>query len=105
MLGVCEDSITNWETNFAQPQIQHYPAIIALLGYYPFEHETESFAGKIKQLRFSKGYRYKQLGEVLGVNASTVRGWEQALNVPTKRHRFQAAALTQQSKKKQYPSK
>lgn len=103
-IGVSEDTITGWENNRSQPQIQHYPAIIAFLGYYPFEHETESFAGKIKQLRYSKGYSYKQLGTLLGVNATTVRGWEQAKNIPTKRHRHTVDTLIK-SILQQYPSK
>ncbi len=59
-----------------QPLIHHYPAIIAFLGYYPFEHETDTVGGKFLYLRNAKGYTYKMLGEYLGVHASTVREWE-----------------------------
>lgn len=104
IIGVSEDTITGWENNRYQPQLRHYPAIIAFIGYYPFKHETGSFAGKIRLLRFSKGYSYKQLGLLLGVNGSTARGWEQAKNVPTKRHMDTVDAFIQQSLKQQYPS-
>ena len=83
ILGVWEDAITYWETNRSHPQIRYYSAIISFLGYYPFDHETESFAGKVKKLRYTKGYSYKQLGAALEVNGSTIRAWELAKNTPT----------------------
>ena len=83
ILGVSEDAITYWENNRSHPQIRYYPAIISFLGYYPFDHETESLAGKIKYCRYSKGYSYKQLGVALGVNGSTIHAWEHAINIPT----------------------
>ena len=82
IIGVSKDAVTYWENNRSQPQIHYYPAIISYLGYYPFDHETEGFAGKIKKLRYSKGYSYKQMGIVFGINGSSVRAWERGLNVP-----------------------
>ncbi|WP_462231513.1 helix-turn-helix domain-containing protein [Mucilaginibacter sp.] len=105
IIGVSEDSVTYWENNRAQPQIRHYRAIIAFLGYYPFDHETESFAGRLRQLRYSLGYTYKQLGAAINVNGSTVRGWEHSINIPTMPHRLRMMALIEQSSKPQYPSK
>jgi DNA-binding XRE family transcriptional regulator len=55
LIGVSEDCVTIWKNNRFQPQIQFYPMIISFLGYYPFKHETESFAGKVKLLRFING--------------------------------------------------
>jgi DNA-binding XRE family transcriptional regulator len=55
IIGVSEDSVTYWENERAQPQIQHYPAIISFLGYYPFKHETETLGGKLKQIRYCMG--------------------------------------------------
>ncbi|ASU36342.1 hypothetical protein MuYL_4457 [Mucilaginibacter xinganensis] len=84
IVNVSEDSVTYWENGRAIPQIQHYPLIIAFLGYYPFTHETDSIAGKLKQLRFCLGYSYEQCGEVFVVNASTIRAWELCHNLPSK---------------------
>jgi DNA-binding XRE family transcriptional regulator len=36
LIGVSEDTITNWENNRAQPHIRNYPKIIEFLGYFPF---------------------------------------------------------------------
>lgn len=47
LLGVSEDSITYWENERSHPQVQFYPAIINLLGYYPWLHETQSVSGKL----------------------------------------------------------
>lgn len=76
IFNVIEDSITHWETNYAEPQIQFYPAIIAFLGYYPFDHETETVSGKLLYIRNSRGYSYEALAPILNVHASTVRSWE-----------------------------
>jgi transcriptional regulator with XRE-family HTH domain len=104
ILGVCEDSITHWENNRAQPQVQHYPAIILFLGYYPFVHEPESFAGSLRRYRYSKGYSYEAAGNEFGVNASTVRGWEQSLYVPAKRTQSIVEAHINKFFKQQYRS-
>ncbi|MGN6396879.1 MAG: helix-turn-helix domain-containing protein [Mucilaginibacter sp.] len=71
-----EESITNWENNNTIPQIQHFPRIIQFLGYYPFDHETESVGGKVRALRHCLGLSYEAAGEVFAVHASTVITWE-----------------------------
>jgi len=77
LLKVDQDSVTGWEIRRYKPQVRHYPAIIAFLDYYPFDHETDTLPGKIRCIRYCKGYSYKQFGTLLGVDASTVRDWEQ----------------------------
>lgn len=76
IIGLSEDTITNWETNRFVPQINLYPAIFQYLGYYPFTHETGSIGGKVLQLRNCLGLSYEAAGEAFAVNASTVRTWE-----------------------------
>ena len=46
IIGVSEDTITNWETNRFIPQINLYPAIFQYLGYYPFTHEQKALEAK-----------------------------------------------------------
>jgi DNA-binding transcriptional regulator YiaG len=82
IIGVSEDSVTYWENGRAEPQIQHYPKIFIFLGYYPFTHETESIAGKLRQSRFCMGHSYEQCGEVFAVHATTIRAWELKHNCP-----------------------
>jgi DNA-binding transcriptional regulator YiaG len=87
IIGVSEDTITNWETNRFVPQINLYPAIFQYLGFYPFAHETESIGGKMKQLRNCLGLSYQAAGEVFAVYGTTVRGWELNKSRPTSRKR------------------
>ena len=87
LLGVTEDSITFWENGRSQPQVRYYPCVLSFLGYYPFEHETESMAGKLKQVRFCKGWTCNHFAHVLGVDVATVTRWEQRKTViPQKMH-------------------
>jgi len=37
ILGVCVDTITNWENNRVDPQMKSYLAIINFLNQLPFE--------------------------------------------------------------------
>jgi DNA-binding XRE family transcriptional regulator len=76
LFHVSNDTLTLWELGKANPLVQHYPAIIAFLGYYPFDHEIESIGGKLKQLRYCNGYTIEQCGIVLGGDKFTVRNWE-----------------------------
>ena len=76
ILDVTEESITNWENNNTVPQIQYFPRIIQFLGYYPFDHETETIAGKVLQLRNCLGLSYEECGEVFAVHATTIITWE-----------------------------
>ena len=50
-IGVSKDCLCNWEQNRNQPRLYQYPAIFTFLGYYPFDHETESFGGMIKRYK------------------------------------------------------
>jgi DNA-binding transcriptional regulator YiaG len=74
--GVDEDTITGWELGRYVPQVHWYPAVITYLGYYPFDHETETIAGKLLQVRYCNGWSCKEFAKVLGVDTATVRRWE-----------------------------
>jgi len=76
IIGVDEDTITGWELGRYVPQVHWYPAIIKYLGYYPFDHETETISGKLLQVRYCNGWSCKELAIVLGVDTATVRRWE-----------------------------
>ncbi len=65
IIGVTEDCLTYWENNRNQPMVKHYPAIINYLGYYPFDHETETLAGKLKQIRYVNGDSFKRFADNL----------------------------------------
>lgn len=84
IFNVSEESIVNWENHHRELQIQFYHKLIEFLGYFPFEIDTTTVAGKIKKYRYVNGFIYKEVGKLLGVNASTIRSWELKKNVPCK---------------------
>ncbi|TAJ54775.1 MAG: transcriptional regulator [Chitinophagaceae bacterium] len=81
-LNVSEDCLCYWENGRNNPQISQYPAIIAFLGYYPFDHETETFGGKIKRYKYEHGLSNEKLAKLLNVDESTVANWERNKRVP-----------------------
>ena len=76
IFNVSTDTITNWENNRGLPQINFYPKLIEFLGLFPFEIDTSTLQGKMKEYRYINGLSQKKLGEILGVDASTVGSWE-----------------------------
>lgn len=85
ILGVTEDSITNWEKNRSLPQIHLFPRIISFLGFLPFEIDLITFSGKLKAYRQINGLSQKQLGEILKVDGATISSWELGENQPHNR--------------------
>lgn len=83
ILGVCTDCVTYWENNRSKPQIQHFPAIQLFLGYSLVRFDEKKFEGRLKEYRWRKGLSQKRLGEMLGVDASTVGSWEKGKSVPS----------------------
>lgn len=84
LLGVTKDCVWLWEAERNTPQLHHYPAIIAFLGYYPFAHETDTLGGKITRYKNTHGMSTKKLAKVLGVDEGTVSQWERNERVPMK---------------------
>lgn len=76
IIAVDEETIYSWEGGRHPPRVHNYPRIIAYLGYYPFNHETDSIAGKLLQVRYSNGYSRKQMALILGNDTATIRRWE-----------------------------
>ncbi len=81
-LGVSEDCVCYWEQNRNQPRLYQYPAIIKFLGYYPFDHETETFGGKIKRYKYEHGLSNEKLAKLLGVDETTIANWERNKQKP-----------------------
>jgi DNA-binding transcriptional regulator YiaG len=94
-LGVCENTVTHWETGYSQPQVKHYPAIIGFLGHYPFDHETESLSGKIRQIRYCNGFGVYQCAEFLHVSYDAIKRWEGGSPVTNRRLRGLIEAVWQ----------
>lgn len=75
-LGIDRETLRSWELNLFEPFVKHYPKIILLLGYYPFNFEEESLGGKIKKYRFCNGLSQQQFADILNTDRSTVWQWE-----------------------------
>jgi DNA-binding XRE family transcriptional regulator len=82
IIGVCEDSITLWENNRNEPQVNCYPKIIEFLGYEPFEVDTSTLGGQIKLYRYQNGLSQAEFAKILGVNESTVFHYENNRHQP-----------------------
>jgi DNA-binding XRE family transcriptional regulator len=50
--------------------------IIAFIGYYPFDHETATFGGKIRRYKYEHGLSNEKLATLLEVDEGTVANWE-----------------------------
>lgn len=83
--NIRQDRIARWENNSCVPYIRYFPVIIEFLGYCPFEFDTSTMIGKIKEYRCVKGLTQAQLGKVLKVDASSVHQWEIGKMRPHKR--------------------
>ena len=62
------------------------PAILTFLGYNPLP-EADDLIGKMKRLRSTLGLSQEQLAQKLGIDESTVAGWERGDNTPVGAYR------------------
>lgn len=82
IIGVTEDTITNWENNHSKPDIFYFPRIINFLGYMPFKIDTSTLAGKMKEYRYLNGLSQETLAKELGINESSVFYYEKGKHSP-----------------------
>lgn len=82
LLGVTDETITNWEREYGQPKIRYYPTIIAFLGFLPIQIDTSTLGGKIKLYRHYKGLSHKKMAKTFGVDETTIFNWERDAHVP-----------------------
>ncbi|MCX6574928.1 MAG: helix-turn-helix transcriptional regulator [Candidatus Aminicenantes bacterium] len=82
---VDDTTIYLWEKNRVRPSLAQIPKIIEFLGSDPFEKKTENLGEKIRAYRRVHGVSQKKLTGQLGVNQSTLAGWERGEHQPTKR--------------------
>ena len=85
-IGVDAGTITNWERQRIPPSIRFIAPIIKFLGYDPLPCPN-SFPEKLKTLRQRMGLSQKKLAARLGIDPSTLSGWECGKHRPTKKSR------------------
>lgn len=84
-LNVSDITIYLWERNKVQPSLVQIPKIIEFLGRDPFEKSAEKMGDKIREYRRIHGLTQKKLAEQLGVDQTTLAGWEKGEHGPTKK--------------------
>ena len=83
-IGVDEMTICNWETNRVKPALRFIPRIIQFLGYCPYIY-THSLSERLRVCREALGLSQKNMAKALGVDESTLAGWEIGKVRPTKK--------------------
>ena len=79
-----EATITNWETNGAQPTLKYMPAIIRFLGYNPLPPPSPGSLGeRLVPCRTALGITQSELARRLDVEACTLARWERGERQPT----------------------
>ena len=84
-LNVSDLTIYLWEKNRVDPSLAQIPKIIEFLGRDPFEKKAETSRDRIREFRRIHGLIQKKLAEQLGVDETTIAGWEKSKHHPTKR--------------------
>ena len=74
--NVSDITIYLWEKNKVQPSLDQIPKIIEFLGRDPFEKKPDNLGDKIREYRRIHGLTKKKLAEQLGIDISTLAGWE-----------------------------
>jgi len=60
------------------------PNIIEFLGWDPFEKKTEDLGEKLREYRRVHGQSQNKLASLLGIDQTTLAGWERGEHRPTK---------------------
>lgn len=82
LLGVDRDTVRNWEMGRSKPALRHWPGVLRMLGFIPFEI-GESVPERLRPYRTIRGISQAMLGAELGVDESTIRGWEAGAHSPS----------------------
>ena len=81
-IGVHEMTITGWEGNATMPEVRYMPAIIQFLGYNPLL-AASSLSERLVTARRALGLSQRKMAAKLGVDPSTLMGWEAGRHQPT----------------------
>lgn len=95
LIGVDTSSITNWELNRFPPAIRHYAKISDFLGYCILQY-PKTPGERLRLFRIWAGLSIEKLAELLDVDPTTVKHWEQDLHSPAKASREKLEKLWQE---------
>lgn len=85
-LGVGEHTLVDWERDQSAPYVSYYPAIIAFLGFEPWD-EPETLGERLRAERYRRGWSIALSAARLGVDEGTFAGWESERRTPTRKSR------------------
>ena len=85
-LGADATSVANWELGHSKPALRFLPAIIRFLGCDP-RPEPRDLGKRLRWFREGKGRSQEDLARRLGVDPSSVAGWEAGRRKPSPRLR------------------
>ena len=80
-LGIMAPTIQSWESNYASPHVEYFPAIIEFLGYNPLP-PPENWAERLVRARTTRGVTQKAFARQLEVDQSTLAKWERGEREP-----------------------
>ncbi|MGE0129490.1 MAG: helix-turn-helix domain-containing protein [Blastocatellales bacterium] len=84
MLGVTEQSVTNWELHYNEPEALHIPRIIEFIGYCPYD-PTTNLIDRVETIRRAFGLTQEQFSRILKVDESSFASWVRREHKPVKR--------------------
>jgi DNA-binding XRE family transcriptional regulator len=91
-LGVCLETVINWEKGRTEPPTTSAPALIAFLGYNPYPPPT-TLPERLLALRRTRGWTLTQAADALGLDEGTWGQWERGEPIAWQRYRDQVEAF------------
>ena len=79
-----EGSVTCWEKGSCRPSLRKLPKILASIGYDP-RPSALTLGGRLRKFRTALGLSTREFAGKLGVDQSTLEGWERGEQAPIDR--------------------
>ena len=86
ILGVTEQSVTNWELGRSEPGVRHIPQIIEFIGYCPYDPAADPI-DRVEAIRRAFGLTQEKLAQILEVDESSLASWVRREHQPIDRSR------------------
>jgi len=84
MLEVSEQTVTNWELSYNEPEISYIPRIIEFIGYCPYL-PTHSPIARLEMIRQALGLSYRELAKKVGVDESSLIRYSRGKGKPARK--------------------
>jgi len=81
-IGADPKTVANWEAGRSEPAIWHWPGVLRMLGFIPFEI-GETIPERLRAYRMIRGISQADLATEVGVDESTIQGWETGAQAPS----------------------